>query len=278
MNRRIAQMLRETAELLQAADANPFRVDAYRRAAESLEREPRPAREFLAEGGLTALEQALGVGERMASTICQIVTDGYLPLLDRLRRSAQPNSLLESVPGVGRVWADRLHAEWGITTLEDLEAAAYDGRLEHAVGMGPKRINGIRDSLAARLGRLRPPAVVPSGPDVPALDELLDVDREYRDAAEAGKLRLIAPRRFNPTHEAWLPILHTTRGKRRYTALFSNTARAHAYDKRHEWVVIYEEDPHGTRPWTVITSHRGPTAGRRVVRGREAELDGARAA
>jgi hypothetical protein len=58
------------------------------------------------------------------------------------------------------------------------------------------------------------------------LTELLDVDREYREKAAAGTLRLIAPRRFNPTGEAWLPVLHTRRGQRRYTALFSNTARS----------------------------------------------------
>lgn len=55
---------------------------------------------------------------------------------------------------------------------------------------------------------------------------LLDVDRAYR--AAAGALAKIAPKRFNPAGEAWLPILHTERGPWRFTALFSNTARAHS--------------------------------------------------
>jgi hypothetical protein len=101
--------------------------------------------------------------------------------------------------------------------------------------------------------------------------ELLDVDREYRSRAAAGALRLIAPRRFNPTGEAWLPILHTSRGRRRYTALYSNTARAHAAGKTRDWVVLYSDDGMSTRQHTVITAARGPHRGCRIVAGREHE-------
>ena len=48
----------------------------------------------------------------------------------------------------------------------------------------------------------------------PTLAELLEVDEEYRYAAAADKLKKIAPRRFNPAGEAWLPVLHTTRSGR----------------------------------------------------------------
>jgi putative hydrolase len=41
------------------------------------------------------------------------------------------------------------------------------------------------------------------------------------------KLKKILPKRFNPKREAWLPILHTLRGQQHFTALFSNTVRAH---------------------------------------------------
>ena len=141
--------------------------------------------------------------------------------------------------------------------------------------MGSKRLAGIRDSLASRLARVRPPRPSEaSGADAeaPSVAELLDVDREYRERAAEGKLHLIAPRRLNPTREAWLPILHTRRGDRRYTALFSNTPRAHQAGRTRDWVVIYEEGPVPTgRSWTVITSRRGALAGRRIVRGRETE-------
>jgi hypothetical protein len=99
--------------------------------------------------------------------------------------------------------------------------------------------------------------------------EILDVDREYRAAAARGELQTIAPRRFNPAGEAWLPILHTRRGEREYTALFSNTARAHRLGRTGDWVVIYHDGRGGERQATVVTATRGALRGRRVVRGRE---------
>ena len=105
----------------------------------------------------------------------------------------------------------------------------------------------------------------------PPTSEVLDVDREYREMAAAGRLQMIAPRRLNPRHEAWLPILHTSRDGRHYTALFSNTARAHELRRTADWVVIYCETDHTHRQFTVVTSRSGPLSGRRVVRGRERE-------
>ena len=60
-------------------------------------------------------------------------------------------------------------------------------------------------------------------------------------------------------------------GDRHYTALFSNTARAHDLGKTHEWVVIYVDGGRGERQYTVVTASRGPMKGKRVVRGREVE-------
>jgi hypothetical protein len=101
--------------------------------------------------------------------------------------------------------------------------------------------------------------------------ELLDVDREYRRLAGAGKLPTIAPRRFNPTRRSWLPILHTTRGPRHYTALFSNTALAHRLGRTHDWLVLYCDGGDGEHRYTVVTARKGPLDGRRVVRGLEAD-------
>jgi DNA polymerase (family X) len=101
---------------------------------------------------------------------------------------------------------------------------------------------------------------------------LLDVDREYRAGAEADTLPRIAPRRFNPEGKAWLPVLHTRRDDWAFTALFSNTARAHELDRVRDWVVVYVEDKaHHERQYTVVTAGQGTLAGRRVVRGRERE-------
>ena len=103
----------------------------------------------------------------------------------------------------------------------------------------------------------------------PSVEELLDVDREYREKAAAGELPLIAPERFNPSGDRWLPVLHTRRGPRRYTALYSNTERAHRLGRSRDWVVLYAQDATGEHQYTVITSTHGVSRGHRVVAGRE---------
>jgi hypothetical protein len=220
------------------------------------------------ERGLDGLKELPHVGESIARAIRELLTHGRLPMLDRLRGESDPVALLTSVPGIGRVFAERLHDELEIESLADLEAAAHDGRLETIGGFGTKRLAGIRDSLAHRLGRVRIPSKAANSPTVV---ELLDVDREYRAKAAAGQLQRIAPRRFNLTGEAWLPVLHTRRGTRRYTALFSNTARAHQAGKTRDWVVLYSDVGDGESRHTVITAWFGPLRGRRVVAGREEE-------
>ena len=67
-------------------------------------------------------------------------------------------------------------------------------------------------------------------------------------------------------------MLHTRRGPRRYTALYSNTARAHRAGKTGDWVVLYGDDALGhEHQYTVVTAGRSPLRGRRIVAGRESE-------
>ena len=270
LNFRIARRLEEVAQILESQGGNPFRVQAYRHAADTLTHLARPAEEILRQEGEPGLRKLPGIGERLARAIATLLITGRLPMLDRLRGESESGALLASVPGIGKGLAARLHRELGVDTLEQLESAAHDGRLRTIPGIGNKRVAGIIDSLSARLGRVRPIRAVQKSAE-PAIAEILDVDREYRDQATAGALPTIAPRRFNPNREAWLPILHSKRGERHYMAMFSNTARAHQMGKTRDWVVLYYDGRDGERQCTVITSQRGPLTGKRIVRGRENE-------
>lgn len=273
-NDQVAKCLEEVADLLEEQAANVFRVRAYRGAAAMLRQLKKPACALLEEDGLPGLMQLEGIGRTLARAIEQLTFTGRLSLLDRLRGSGGAEKLFATVPGIGRDMAARIHEQLDFETLADLEASAYDGRLAKVPGMGRKRIRAVRESLAGRF-RNRP-RVPESGPSVvtgeqPSVAELLDVDREYRAKAEGGHLYKIAPRRFNPTGAAWLPVLHTERDERHYTVLFSNTARAHELGTVHDWVVIYRDDADSDGQWTVITSRYGQLRGRRIVRGREDE-------
>ena len=269
-NHMIADRLRRLADLLGRQHANPFKVGAWRRAADSVDACPRDVGELLGEEGLRGLTALPHVGPGIGDAIREILVTGRLARLERLTGGLDPEQLLMTVPGIGPKLARSIHDGLGIETLEALEIAAHDGRLAAIPGIGRRRLDVIRAALQGMLGRIwnRPAPDAPR-PDVGAI---LQIDREYREAASAGTLPTITPRRFNPEGRSRLPILHRRLGPCNFTALYSNTPLAHELDRTRDWVVVFAaNDQHVESQWTVVTETRGPLAGRRVVRGREQE-------
>jgi len=290
-NAEIADALERVADLLEAQDGHTFRIRAYRGAAQTLRRLEQPAVEILAADGTAGLEKLPGIGKSIAALVDEYAHNLRLGILDRLEGQTSPEDLFTTVPGIGEELAARIHRQLHVETLEELEVAAHDGRLETVPGLGPRRVRGVQASLAQILskgarrrarrmrwleaGKLEP---TPSTAEEPAADHgrpsvklLLEVDAEYRKRAAAGDLRTIAPRRFNPAKKAWLPVLHAEHDGWHFSALYSNTARAHELGRTRDWVVIYFEHDGHEDQCTVVTEYSGPLAGKRVVRGREAE-------
>lgn len=271
LNADIAQRLREAGDLLSHQGANPFRVSAYRRAANTVQGLVLGVDDILHRDGVDGLIALPGIGQSLAAAIEEMVRTGRWMQLDRLHGVLEPETVFQGIPGIGPKLAHRLHESLEIETLEALEVAANDGRLEEVPGVGIRRAAMIRAALATMLDRRRSRVVALATPE-PAVEIILDVDREYREKAEAGQLRKIAPRRFNPPGEAWLPILHARRGDWDFTVLYSNTARAHQFGRIGDWVVMYYHTDHEPEhQCTVVTETRGELLGRRVVRGRESE-------
>jgi DNA polymerase (family X) len=270
----VAEMLREMASLLDAQGGNNYRAAAFRKAADSIA--GLNLRDIFERDGLAGLDALPAIGPSIAAAIGEMLTRGRWSRLDRLRGDAEPEVLFSTIPGVGPELARSLHENLGVDTLEALELAACDGRLELQVPrIGVRRAAAIRAALTQMLDRNRAlrrrPVPAASAPE-PPVELLLDVDREYREGAMAGKLPTIAPRRFNPDGSAWLPVLHNSHGDWHFTALYSNTARAHQLDRVHDWVILYcEGQDQVEHQYTVVTPAGGVMAGRRVVRGRESE-------
>jgi DNA polymerase (family X) len=269
-NQQIAMKLAQAADLLEQQGANPFRVSAYRRASETVAGLAQDVRELAAAEGDAGLIKLPNIGKGIARAIQELLATGNWIQLERLRGTLDPVQLFQTVPGIGPKMAEQIHESLHIDTLEALEAAAWDGRLETVRGLGSRRITGIKNALASLLGKTRGrPHMAAAGP---AVSTLLAVDKQYRQKAEQGSLPMIAPKRFNPEGRAWLPILHTHRDEWHFTLLYSNTALAHELKRTHDWVIVYfYDDHHQEGQCTVVTETRGPLTGRRVVRGREPE-------
>jgi putative hydrolase len=272
INQQITLKLAQAADLLEQQGANPFRVSAYRRASETVSRLDTDVRLLLEREGEAGLVKLPNIGRGIAASIREMVTTGRWTQLERLRGTLDPVHLFQSVPGIGPKMAQHIHETLHIDSLEALETAAYDGRLEAVSGIGQRRITGIRNTLSALLGSTRRRAARGRPGAEPPVGLLLEVDREYLERAARDALPRIAPRRFNPESRAWLPVLHTERGDWHFTAMYSNTARAHELKRTQDWVVVYFYDAHHEEgQCTVVTETRGPLTGQRVVRGREPE-------
>ncbi|MGD8570429.1 MAG: helix-hairpin-helix domain-containing protein [Gammaproteobacteria bacterium] len=271
-NHEIADKLREIADLLAEQQANPFRVNAYRRAATVIDELSIPLTTVIEDKGFQGLLDLPGIGEGIARSIYEYIATGRMSRLETLRAGHDPIALFEQVPGVGSKLAHQILDVLHIDTLEALEVAAHNGRLEKVPGFSEKKVEMIKLWLSQVLGQRRPGQPDRQKAAEPPVALLLDIDRQYRDKAEANELPTIAPKRFNPSGKSWLPIMHVTKKDWHFTALFSNTARAHELGRSKDWVVIYfYDEQHHEGQHTVVTEGRGPLVGKRVVRGRESE-------
>lgn len=248
-------------------------MHAYLCAANTVRLLNRPLQEILEHEGLEGLIALPTIGISIASLIEQQVHLGRMPLLDRLRGEASAEQSFTTLPGIGPELSHRIHECLHVERLPELYVATQQGRLDQVPGIGRKRARAIRESLSQRIQRTGDKHRVPfaeTDHSVPVA-EILEIGEEYLRLASEDKLPKIAPRQFNPGNYAWLPILHTERSGRHYSALFSNTARAHDLNTNRDWVVIYRDDLGSHGRWTVITSQFGKLHGCRIVRGREDE-------
>lgn len=271
-NHEIGEKLREIAVLLKAQRANPFRYQAYFNAANTLDKLTEDVEELVQAKGMTGLIELPTIGSGIAQSIYEYVATGRMTRLEKLKGESDPVGLFQSIPTIGRALAQRLHDSLHVDTLESLENASRTGQLDQVKGLGVKRKEAIEAWLLKYFGERRQQFRETQQSSLIPISLLLKLDDEYRTKANAGKLPLITPKRFNAGNKAWLPILHTTREHWNFTVVYSNSERAHKLNHIFDWVIIYFYDGHHQEgQQTVVTEIHGPLLGKRVVRGREAE-------
>src|SRR5207248_4778820 len=135
-NAAIARILREIADLLEIRDDNPFKIRAYRNGADIASNHPHELSQ-LDEAGLREIP---GIGKDLALRIREIAETGDAEYHRELVAEFPPTILdLLHLQGVGPKTVAVLYRELGVRTLDDLEAAARDGRVRALRGMGPKK-------------------------------------------------------------------------------------------------------------------------------------------
>lgn len=144
-NQEIARIFSDIADLLDIKGENRYRIMAYRRAAETIENLGRDLYAYWQEGRLQELPH---IGQAIAEKIDEIFRTGRLEYLERLE-AEYPRQLVEllRVPDLGPRRVRTLYEQLGITTVEELEKAAREGRLRNLPGFGPKVEENILKSL-----------------------------------------------------------------------------------------------------------------------------------
>ncbi len=184
MNKKIAQMFNEIADLLELKGVD-FKPRAYRKAARKIESMKEDISHYYEDDDLKEIE---GVGDAMETKIEEIIETGSLEYLEELKEEL-PSGLIDvmSVPDIGPKSAKKLHDELGIKDLESLKTEAEGGNIKDIKGFGEKTekkiIRGI-EMLEEISGRHLLDEVIPVSED---MIEYLEPKAERIE--KAGSLR-----------------------------------------------------------------------------------------
>ena len=146
-NRSIAQLLADTADLLEIGAGDPFRIRSYRRAAEAVEQSTVQLSTIAHDP--KKLQEIPGIGKGMAANIQAIESAGTLPLREELLLKYRPTMLeLLRLPGMGPKTVALVWEALQVASVEDLEKAIAEGKLTGLPRFGEKLIDKLRKGIA----------------------------------------------------------------------------------------------------------------------------------
>ncbi len=188
-NTDVADQFDLLADLLELEGAESFRVLAYRRAATRMRETSGSIAQLALDGRAKELQ---GIGKTIEEKIVQIVEQGEIEALTK-RRSTIPPEVVQfmRLPGLGPKTAARIWRELGISTLDELKAAAEAERLRALPGLGAKSEEKILKALAFRADNPDEGRRL-LGEGLPAVQAVVAVLREHPAAvhvSEAGSVR-----------------------------------------------------------------------------------------
>ena len=185
-NQEVAEIFNDIADILEIKGDNPFRIRAYRRAAQNIDSFARDVAETLPE----ELQKIPGIGADLAAKVQEYVQTGNLGFYDELKKEVPPGLIdIMSVPGLGPKTAKLLFEKLHIKDIDDLEKQAKEGRLKSLPGIQAKTEENILKGIAVirrHTGRF------PIGRVLPVAEGILEKLREKAPVTKlniAGSLR-----------------------------------------------------------------------------------------
>lgn len=186
-NQEVARIFNDIADILEIKGENPFRIRAYRKAAQNIESLSQDLGSLIEE---KKLEEIPGIGKDLAQKIEEIISTGRLRFHEDLKKEI-PEGLVDllSVPGLGPKTAKLLYDKLRIKNIEQLEEATKTHKLLKVPGIREKtEENILRGIEMLKRGKERQPL----GRVLPMAMEILDALQSSKDVKRlslAGSLR-----------------------------------------------------------------------------------------
>ncbi len=189
-NSEVADQFDLLADLMELEGADAFRVIAYRRAATRMRETSGSVAQLALDGKAKELS---GIGKTIEEKIVQIVEKGEIETLTKKKAGVPPEVVLfMRLPGLGPKTAARIWRELGVTTLDELKAAAEGERLRGLAGLGAKSEEKILKALAFQAQSTEAGDRRLLGEGLPAVLAVVETLREHPAAvavSEAGSVR-----------------------------------------------------------------------------------------
>ncbi|UCD54619.1 MAG: DNA polymerase/3'-5' exonuclease PolX [Candidatus Omnitrophota bacterium] len=140
-NKEIAEIFNNIADILEIKDENPFRIRAYRKAAQNIESLSKDIETVARKKKLTDIP---GIGEDLAGKIEEYISKGKIKIYQDLKRSvSKPVLEFMTIPGVGPKTAKLLSEKLKIKSIKDLEKKASQGKIKDIFGIKEKTVTNI---------------------------------------------------------------------------------------------------------------------------------------
>jgi len=145
-NKAIANILYETADLMEVAAEDPFRIRSYRRAAEAVESLDQPLAEIYQDQ--KALLAIPGIGKGMAANIREIFTEGKLAMHEQMLQKYRPSMLdLLKISGLGPKTIALIWDAFQVCDVEGVAKLAQEGKLRTLPRLSEKSEQKILKSI-----------------------------------------------------------------------------------------------------------------------------------
>jgi DNA polymerase (family 10) len=141
-NEKLAEIFNRMADALEFLGEIPFKVQAYRKAARTLENLDKDVSE------IKDLRKLPGIGEGIAKKIKEFLETGKIQKAEEIF-SKVPEGILDlmHIPSLGPKTLALLNKEFGVKDIESLKKALNNPRLKALPGMGEKKVENIKKGI-----------------------------------------------------------------------------------------------------------------------------------